>query len=48
MFLYPYVSKYETDYNNPRFYTIRAYFYKSKLIKVIVTNKETKKKNNRK
>jgi len=35
----------EPDYNNPRFHTIRAYFYKSKLIKVIVTNKETKKKN---
>jgi len=35
----------EPDYNNPRFYAIRAYFYKSKLIKVIVTNKETNKKN---
>jgi hypothetical protein len=34
----------EPDFNDPSFHTIRAYYYKDKLIKVIVTNKETENK----
>jgi hypothetical protein len=34
----------EPDFNDPSFHTIRAYYYKDKLIKVIVTNTGTKNK----